>query len=100
MPLTKRQKEILDFLEGFMSENGYAPSFEEIARQGMALQEIAKVAVVFGWQMFVSYMYEKNPHWKPQEQKQTHAFAAKVQVANRFEFRHGSILQELLPTKR
>jgi repressor LexA len=32
MPLTKRQKEILDFLEGFMSENGYAPSFEEIAR--------------------------------------------------------------------
>jgi repressor LexA len=32
MPLTKRQKEILDFLEGFLSENGYAPSFEEIAR--------------------------------------------------------------------
>jgi repressor LexA len=32
MPLTKRQKEILDFLEAFMGENGYAPSFEEIAR--------------------------------------------------------------------
>lgn len=32
MPLTKRQKEILDFLEEFLSENGYAPSFEEIAR--------------------------------------------------------------------
>src|SRR3954468_13532822 len=32
MPLTKRQKEILDFLEGCLSENGYAPSFEEIAR--------------------------------------------------------------------
>lgn len=32
MPLTKRQKEILDFLEGFLAENGYAPSFEEIAR--------------------------------------------------------------------
>src|SRR5688572_5523730 len=32
MPLTKRQKEILDFLEAFLSENGYAPSFEEIAR--------------------------------------------------------------------
>jgi repressor LexA len=32
MPLTKRQKEILDFLEGFLGENGYAPSFEEIAR--------------------------------------------------------------------
>jgi len=32
MPLTKRQKEILDYLTGFIEENGYAPSFEEIAR--------------------------------------------------------------------
>ena len=32
MPLTKRQKEILDFLEGFLAEHGYPPSFEEIAR--------------------------------------------------------------------
>jgi len=31
MPLTKRQKEILDFIHGFIDENGYAPSFEEIA---------------------------------------------------------------------
>lgn len=30
MPLTKRQKEILDFLRGFVEENGYAPSYEEI----------------------------------------------------------------------
>jgi repressor LexA len=32
MPLTKRQKEILDFLEEFLREQGYPPSFEEIAR--------------------------------------------------------------------
>lgn len=32
MPLTKRQKEILDYLTGFIDEHGYAPSFEEIAR--------------------------------------------------------------------
>ena len=32
MPLTKRQKEILDHLNGFIEEHGYAPSFEEIAR--------------------------------------------------------------------
>ncbi len=32
MPLTKRQKEILDYLTDFIEENGYAPSFEEIAR--------------------------------------------------------------------
>lgn len=31
MPLTKKQKEILDFLETFLDDNGYPPSFEEIA---------------------------------------------------------------------
>jgi len=31
MPLTKRQKEILDYIGGFIVEQGYAPSFEEIA---------------------------------------------------------------------
>ncbi|NJD11817.1 MAG: transcriptional repressor LexA [Gemmatimonadetes bacterium] len=31
MPLTKRQKQILDFLDGFLAEHGYPPSFEEIA---------------------------------------------------------------------
>ena len=31
MPLTKRQKEILDHVDSFIAERGYAPSFEEIA---------------------------------------------------------------------
>ncbi|HEU4629400.1 MAG TPA: transcriptional repressor LexA [Gemmatimonadaceae bacterium] len=31
MPLTKRQREILNFLSSYVDENGYAPSFEEIA---------------------------------------------------------------------
>ncbi len=31
MGLTKRQKEILDHIEEFIDEHGYAPSFEEIA---------------------------------------------------------------------
>jgi repressor LexA len=31
MPLTKRQREILSFLSTYCEENGYAPSFEEIA---------------------------------------------------------------------
>ena len=31
MPLTKRQREILDHVKNFIDENGYAPSFEEIA---------------------------------------------------------------------
>jgi repressor LexA len=31
MKLTKRQKEILDFVRGFINDNGYSPSMEEIA---------------------------------------------------------------------
>ena len=31
MPLTKRQREILTYLSGYAEDNGYAPSFEEIA---------------------------------------------------------------------
>jgi repressor LexA len=31
MPLTKRQKEILDYIGAFIEDRGYAPSFEEIA---------------------------------------------------------------------
>jgi repressor LexA len=31
MPLTKRQRQILDYLTNYGSEHGYAPSFEEIA---------------------------------------------------------------------
>ncbi len=31
MPLTKRQREILDYVESFIDTYGYSPSFEEIA---------------------------------------------------------------------
>ncbi len=33
MPLTKRQKQIVDYLAAYIDRNGYAPSFEEIAEQ-------------------------------------------------------------------
>jgi len=33
MPVTRRQREILDFITGHLDAKGYAPSFEEIARQ-------------------------------------------------------------------
>lgn len=32
-PLTKKQREILDFVTDFAEDNGYAPSFEEIAER-------------------------------------------------------------------
>jgi len=42
MPLTKRQKEVLDYLVAFENRNGYAPSFEEIAK-GVKLTSLATV---------------------------------------------------------
>ena len=36
MALTKRQKEVLDYLVSFETKHGYAPSFEEIGK-GMKL---------------------------------------------------------------
>ena len=42
MAVTRRQKEVIDFLETFVVRNGYSPSFEEIAR-GMGLKSLASV---------------------------------------------------------
>jgi repressor LexA len=42
MALTRRQKDVLDFIAGYQVENGYNPSYEEIAR-GLKLSSIATV---------------------------------------------------------
>src|SRR5438309_2863152 len=42
MALTKRQKQLLDFIATFQDENGYCPSYEEIAR-GLELASLATV---------------------------------------------------------
>jgi repressor LexA len=42
MALTKRQKEFLDFLDGFLEKHGYSPSYEEIA-EGLDLASLATV---------------------------------------------------------
>jgi repressor LexA len=42
MPLTKRQKQVLDFIARFQDDNGYCPSYEEIAR-GLDLASLATV---------------------------------------------------------
>ena len=42
MPLTKRQKQVLDFIAHFQGENGYCPSYEEIGR-GLNLASLATV---------------------------------------------------------
>lgn len=42
MALTPRQKELLDFISGFVDEHGYCPSYDEIAR-GLELASLATV---------------------------------------------------------
>jgi repressor LexA len=42
MALTKRQKQVLDFIAGFLEERGYCPSYQEIA-SGLALASLATV---------------------------------------------------------
>ena len=42
MALTKRQKEVLDFIVGFLNKHGYSPSFEEIAHS-LKLTSLATV---------------------------------------------------------
>ncbi len=42
MAITRRQKEVLDFLSGFTTRNGYSPSYEEIA-SGLGLNSLATV---------------------------------------------------------
>ena len=42
MALTKRQRQVLDFIAKFLDDNGYCPSYEEIAR-GLELASLATV---------------------------------------------------------
>src|SRR5215471_304315 len=42
MALTKRQKHVLDFIAGFVEQQGYCPSYEEIAR-GLQVASLATV---------------------------------------------------------
>ncbi len=42
MAVTRRQKEVLDFISAFVEQNGYSPSYEEIAK-GLNLKSLATV---------------------------------------------------------
>lgn len=42
MAVTRRQREVLDFITGFVEQHGYSPSFEEIAK-GLNLKSLATV---------------------------------------------------------
>src|ERR1700741_39214 len=42
MAITRRQREVYDFISRFVTEHGYSPSFEEIG-QGLSLNSLATV---------------------------------------------------------
>ena len=42
MAITRRQREVYDFISRFVTEHGYSPSFEEIG-QGLKLNSLATV---------------------------------------------------------
>jgi len=42
MPVTKRQKEVLDFVSSYVKDRGYSPSYEEMA-DGLKLASVATV---------------------------------------------------------
>jgi len=42
MAITKRQRQVYDFIHGFVTKNGYSPSFEEIG-DGLGLSSLATV---------------------------------------------------------
>src|SRR6201997_5420354 len=42
MAITRRQREVYDFISRFVTENGYSPSFEEIGH-GLKLNSLATV---------------------------------------------------------
>lgn len=42
MAITKRQKDVLDFLAAFVDKHGYSPSYEEIA-EGLSLASLATI---------------------------------------------------------
>ena len=42
MAITRRQREVYDFISRFVAENGYSPSYDEI-REGLSLNSLATV---------------------------------------------------------
>lgn len=51
--LTKKQKEVYDYIKDFISENGYSPSYREIA-EAFELSSVATVAT------YIDYLKEKQ----------------------------------------
>src|SRR5271169_2163887 len=65
MALTKRQKEFLDFLAGFLEKRGYSPSYEEIAH-GLDLASLATVhkhILALEAKNYLKRGFNRSPRW-------------------------------------
>ena len=81
MALTRRQKEVLDFIAAYQVEHGFSPSYEEIAR-GMKLASIATV------HKHISALHTKNYLQRGHNQSRSVEVAPRYlqeQRRNRFE---------------
>lgn len=81
MALTPRQKEVVDFIAGFVDENGYSPSYEEIAR-ALGLASLATV------HKHISALQAKN------YLKRTHNQSRSVDLAPKYIVERQRIRQE------
>lgn len=52
-PLTKKQKEVYDYIKDFIAQNGFAPSYREIA-EAFEFSSVATVA------SYIDYLKDKN----------------------------------------
>ena len=84
MALTRRQKEVMDYLSNFIDQNGYSPSYEEIA-SGLGLASLATV----------------HKHIQALESKQylrrSYNHSRSLEVGDRFYTEEGSRLQRRSP---
>lgn len=80
MALTKRQREILDFLESFIQEYGYSPSFEEIAKffGYRSLATVHEHLSNLERKGYIRRNYNESRSVEPKEASRLRAAAAKV----------------------
>jgi repressor LexA len=91
MALTRRQKQVVDFIAGFMEANGYSPSYEEVAR-GLNLASLATVHKHISTLTDKNYLkrgfnqsrsLELGPKYLQEHRRQREAAALEIPLAGR-----------------
>lgn len=85
MALTRRQKEVMDFLSTFITEHGYSPSYEEIA-SGLRLASLATVhkhIQALEAKQYVRRSYNRSRSLEIGDRYSTEEIARRPQAADR-----------------